>query len=237
MLATLDLFVARVLLVLASLMCLVMPVLSRSLSGSAPDATLPFRTAPTPRSYVATRHLEVHNGRYSKDATLVARTTLSADGTFAYEVLEEGGSPMLLKRVLRPTLAREAEARRNGQARATTLSHDNYEFLPARTVGDEIHVGIVPRRKHEMLVKGILVLSSTRDLLRVEGQLTKRPSFWTRTVHIVRTYDRIAGTRVPVAIDSTAQVFMAGESFFRMTYTYAQINGTAVPDVSPTRAQ
>ena len=45
----------------------------------------------------------------------------------------------------------------------------------------------------------ILLTCGTSDLLQVEGLLVKRPSFWTRKVHIVRDYARIAGARVPVA--------------------------------------
>ena len=74
----------------------------------------------------------------------------------------------------------------------------------------------------------ILLTCGTSDLLQVEGLLVKRPSFWTRKVHIVRDYVRIGGARVPIATGSTAEVLFAGESTFSMAYEYEMINGTAV---------
>ena len=41
-----------------------------------------------------------------------------------------------------------------------------------------------------MLIDGSLFLrSDSADLVRVEGELSQRPSFWTRKVRIVREYD------------------------------------------------
>jgi hypothetical protein len=62
----------------------------------------------------------------------------------------------------------------------------------------------------------------------MEGRLSKPPSFWTRRVEIVRWYRRIAGVRMPVALESAANVRIAGESTFRMTYEYESINGQRV---------
>ena len=59
------------------------------------------------------------------------------------------------------------------------------------------------------------------------------PSFWTRRVEIVRRYERIAGVRVPVSIESVASVLIAGRSTFKMTYQYETINGQHVGDPRP----
>lgn len=64
--------------------------------------------------------------------------------------------------------------------------------------------------------------------MRVEGLLSKRPSFWTRKVHVMRRYARIDGVRVPVEMQSSASVLVVGESSFSMTYQYMTVNGRAV---------
>jgi hypothetical protein len=64
--------------------------------------------------------------------------------------------------------------------------------------------------------------------VRLQGQLAKSPSFWIKNVGIVRTYDRIAGVVVPIALTSTAQVRMLGAATLRMTYIYSEIDGRAV---------
>jgi hypothetical protein len=61
--------------------------------------------------------------------------------------------------------------------------------------------------------------------VRVEGELSRRPSFWTRNVRILREYARIDGVHVPVAMSSTASVLLVGASTFSMTYKYTEING------------
>ena len=71
------------------------------------------------------------------------------------------------------------------------------------------------------------------DLVRVEGELSKRPSFWTRRVRIVREYARIDGMHVPVAMRSTADVLIVGASSFAMTYRYTEINGHSVDGEKP----
>jgi len=62
----------------------------------------------------------------------------------------------------------------------------------------------------------------------VTGRLAKNPSFWTKRVDIIRTYGRIAGIRVPLSIESVAQVRIAGPSAMTMTYRYDMVNGRTV---------
>lgn len=196
------------------------------------DESLPFTPGPPLQSYVAVRRLESRNERHHKEAWLVARTTLSENGAFHYQILEEGGSELLRNRVLRPTLQREADVVRSGRAGRSRVTHENYEFLPPSRQGGLVRVGIVPRRRDDMLMKGTLVISPDGELLRMEGELVKRPSFWTRSVHVVREFARVAGVRVPVRLESTAQVRFAGAATFSMAYDYQEINGRRVAAMS-----
>ena len=54
-----------------------------------------------------------------------------------------------------------------------------------------------------------------------------------RRVEIVRRYDKIAGVRVPISIESVAHVLIAGRSTFAMTYDYETVNGQRVGNPSP----
>ena len=73
-----------------------------------------------------------------------------------------------------------------------------------------------------------MIESDSADLIRVEGELSQRPSFWTRRVHVVREYDRVGGVHVPISMKSTADVLIVGSSSFSMTYRYSEINGKLV---------
>jgi hypothetical protein len=78
-------------------------------------------------------------------------------------------------------------------------------------------------------VFGAAILTATSgDLVRVEGRLSKSPSFWVRWVNVSSTYSPIGGAMMPVAIESTADVRIAGESTFSMTYDYHMVDGQAV---------
>src|SRR5436305_13274384 len=100
-------------------------------------------------------------------------------------------------------------AREPQRASVTT---DNYTFDEAQPAGEGLHsVGIKPRRKDVLLVEGAIFIEPDEgELRRIEGKLSKAPSFWTRHVEIVRRYDKIAGVRVPVSIESVAHVLIAG---------------------------
>ncbi len=201
--------------------------------------SLPFRVDPPLRSYVAIRRLESENERHNKEAWLVARTELRPDGSFHYEVLEEGGSEFIRRKVLHEALEKEQAVHREGRTRKSGLTRANYEFSPPVEADGLVRVGLVPRRKDDMLVKGTLVTAPDGEILRIEGELVKRPSFWTRSVRIVRQYDRIDGAHVPVSLDTVAQVRFAGTSTMRIRYEYLEINGKPVsgqPVVNLTRS-
>ena len=66
------------------------------------------------------------------------------------------------------------------------------------------------------------------ELVRIEGSLARTPSFWTKKVDIIRHYERIGGIRLPVYMQSTAAVRIAGASTFTTTYQYETVNGSPV---------
>src|SRR6185312_7944441 len=113
-----------------------------------------------------------------------------------------------------------------------SLTHENYAFADKGFTPDGLAcLGVKSRRKDLLLVDGsIYVNASDGDLVRIEGRLSKTPSFWTRRVEVVRHYQRINGVRLPVAIESVAQVLIAGRSTFSMTYEYETVNDQHVGD-------
>ena len=115
------------------------------------------------------------------------------------------------------------------------LTPANYVFEDRGAQPDGLaSLGMKPRRKGILLVDGSIFLNpDDGELVRMEGRLSKTPSFWTRRVEIVRWYQRIAGFRMPTALESVANVRIAGLSTFRMTYEYESINGQRVGNPQP----
>lgn len=181
-------------------------------------------------SYRAIRRLSVVARGGKMTASLKARTSLDPVNGFQFEVLEEDGSGMLRSRVLHGALEAERDAKRREKGAHGALTAANYTFGAGElTLGGLLRVAIHPVRKDSLLVEGsILLTNEAADLVRMEGLLVKRPSFWTRKVLIVRDYARIDGIRVPVAMGSTADILFAGQSTFSMSYEYESINDMPV---------
>jgi hypothetical protein len=62
--------------------------------------------------------------------------------------------------------------------------------------------------------------------------LSKSPSFWVKWVKVSRSYSPIGGAMMAVAVESTADVRIAGMSTFSMTYDYQMVDGQAVNSAS-----
>ncbi len=182
--------------------------------------------------YSAFRRLEARNERFNAEGWLEACVVLEAQRQWSFRVIREGGNGYIRKNVLRKALESEREAIARGEPARAALSLDNYviaaEAPDAGRLG-EAALLLVPRRQDVLLVSGrVVVTDPEADLLRIEGRLSKAPSFWTRSVEVVRRYARRAGVRVPIDMVSTAEVRVAGRSQFHVSYDYLSINGVLV---------
>jgi hypothetical protein len=198
-----------------------------------PDAMIErFLTSAEPplTSYHAVRTLEAETRGGQMRARLTAWTSLDPVLGFQYSIIDETGSGIVREKVLHAALDAERSLRANGEARRGALTASNYDFTPGGDAGEGLmRVAIHPKRRDKLLVEGSILLAvPDGELVRVEGFLIKRPSLWTRDVHVVRRYARIGGTRVPVSMQSTARVLIAGKSTFSMLYEYTSVNGIPV---------
>jgi len=162
-------------------------------------------------------------------ASLDAWTSVSPSGRFAYEIISARGSDVIRHKVFIPTLEEERRAREQNDT-GGELTPENYSFeVDDDRSGDLLRIFLHPRRKSSMLVDGTaFVTSDGFDMVRMEGELSKRPSFWTRRVEIIRHYARIGGVRVPIEMHSRADVRLVGDSTFSMRYDYVEVNGQPV---------
>jgi hypothetical protein len=188
-----------------------------------------------PVEYRALRRLEAHNPKFRQSAWMLAWTEYDHVNGFRYQIVDEGGSGYIRSNVLRAALEGERKIWANREPQKASLTHENYTFAAGAAAPDGLaSVGVKPRRKNVLLIEGaIFVQPSDGELARIEGKLSKTPSFWTRRVDVVRRYERKAGVRVPISIESVAHVLIAGRSTFAMTYEYESINGQRVGDPQP----
>ena len=181
-------------------------------------------------SYRATRRLEAAGSGLR--AWMEAETEFAPGDGFRYEVTAEGGSRIIRSRVLRSLLEEERQLIARGGSGEVALSPANYHFMLEGVDEDGLaRVGLQPLRKERALIAGeMLVQPDDGALVRLEGQLAKNPSFWTKRVDVVRSYERINDVVMPVTLESKAQLRLFGGSTLRMTYRYSEIDGRPVAD-------
>jgi hypothetical protein len=192
----------------------------------APDAAANARE-PELTQYRAYRRMHAQSEHFGQEAWLEAWTELDGNG-FRYTIVSESGSDYIRNKVLKAVLKREQELIKAGDCRRSELTPENYEFTDGEQGEGERYVQIKPKRKDVLLVDGRMVLSEGGELLRVEGQLSKNPSFWTSLVNVIRHYARLDGVRVPISTESVAKVKFAGVSHLEVHYDYETINGRPV---------
>lgn len=188
------------------------------------------RPAEPLKEYRAVRHMEAENERFNLRGSIDASTALDADGRFTYAVVHEEGSEYIRNKVLRSILENEERLFATTDPGRAALTPDNYElFAPQPAEPGVIRLLAKPRRREVSLVDGsVFVKGDDADLLRIEGRLAKNPSFWTTRVDVIRRYERVGGIRVPVRLDTTAQIRVAGASTMSVVYDYEMVNGVVV---------
>ncbi len=176
---------------------------------------------PAPRQYRALRHLEARNDKFEKSAWMDVWTEADASG-FRYVIVSEDGSEYIRNKVFRASLEAERKMWASHDPEKASLTPSNYVFEERGSQPDGLtSLTMKPRRKDLLLVDGQIFLNpDDGELVRMEGRLSKSPSFWTRKVDIIRWYQRIAGFRMPTALESVANVMVAGLSTFKMSYEY-----------------
>lgn len=178
----------------------------------------------------ATRELRAGTRSGKHEGWMAVETAVSPSGLFSWRILDEGGSERTRKRVFLALLRAEEESWREGARDAAALTPANYDFETiGRTAAGQIRIRLQPKRADSRLIDGVLTVSADGHPLRLEGRLAKSPSFWVKSVTVVRRYGRFAGVALPTAIESTADVKMLGTSTFSMRYRYHEVNGRVVP--------
>jgi hypothetical protein len=176
-------------------------------------------------SYTATRLLVARSEKLDRLGWLEAETTFQPGRGLTYTILREGGDKGIRNRVLRKVLENEVEMSAPGRAARMAISEANYQLVRA---GAQPTVRLSPLRKETTLIDGTAIVDARGRLVRVQGRLAKSPSFWVRSVRIERTYQPIAGHALPVHVESTADVRLAGPCEFAMWIDYTSVDGRRV---------
>src|SRR5262245_19248424 len=150
------------------LLIIIFPATATSQNSGAPDQ-LPSRSVAARfigahveplRQFRARRHLEATNRRFNKHGWMDVRTELSPENHFSFEVLAEGGSSYIRKKVLLPILEGEREIASSGDVTRSALSTHNYDFAAEEPAGSGIvRLTVRPLRDEMTLIDGALYVT------------------------------------------------------------------------------
>jgi hypothetical protein len=201
--------------------------------GAIPAELIQRVEAQTARPSIAlraTRELRAsaRNGKHL--GWMEVETVISPSGSFRWTVIEEGGSERTRNQVFRALLAAEEQACRTGHDDAA-LTLANYAFEEIVPVGSgQLRIRLRPRRPDPKLIDGTLIVSADGYPIVLEGRLAKSPSFWVKSVSVIKRFGRFSGVALPLTVESAAELKMFGEANFTMRYRYSEVNGWSVLD-------
>lgn len=185
--------------------------------------------------YVTNRRYVAANGDHR--AEMFVGVTVASDGSEDFNILSENGSGWIRHHIFRKLLKEEAEASRRGNRDSTQITPENYEF---QMIGQEtLDTGpayvftVVPRTANKYLIDGkIWVNAKDFSIVRIEGRPARNPSFWIRSVNIVRTYQKVGPFWLASSTQTVSHIRILGlaeltiENF---NYTVGASHNGAVP--------
>jgi len=188
------------------------------------------------------RRYVLQNDRLDKHAEMLVRVEGDADETKHFEVVSQEGWKAAQKHVLQKMLDSEAEASSPETRFKTRMSPENYEFHIVRTalLGDRMAyvIDVTPKRNEERLFEGqIWIDAQDYAMVRVEGKPAKNPSFWTRSVHFVHTYQKSGPFWFPASTESVTEVRIFGETNLTIQYFDYTPNSQQAPETASAARQ
>jgi hypothetical protein len=164
--------------------------------------------------YTAIRRYQAANGKHHHAEMLVG-VACARDGSEDFNILSEEGSGWIRGHIFRRLLKEETEASRRGSRESTRITPENYQFqmIGQETLdtGRAYILAVAPRTANKYLIDGkIWVDASDYSIVRIEGRPSRNPSFWVRSVNIVRTYQRVGPFWFAASTDTISQIRILG---------------------------
>jgi len=170
------------------------------------------------RPYVLTREYRLYGSDVQKPSSeVVAEVNFVPPATKDFKILQSSGSSRG-ESIVRKLLENEQKAATDGHARGSITS-DHYEFAYLGESSVDHHdcylLKLTPRHEDKTLIDGrAWVDKATYRVRRVEGEMSKLPSWWLKSVHVVLTFEEVDGMWMQNHTKAVAQVRIFGPHTF-----------------------
>jgi hypothetical protein len=194
------------------------------------------------QGYAGMRRYVLENDGMHKRAEMVVRVTGDSDGSKHFEIVSEQGWKAAQKHVLHKMLESESETSSPEARTKTRLCPDNYEFqmVGSETVDDRLTyaIDVTPKRHDKYLFTGrIWVDAKDYALVRAIGNPAKNPSFWTKHVQFVHTYQKNGPFWFPRSTESITDARIFGRTDLTIEYFDYKPNSSNTSDDVAVTAQ
>lgn len=173
-----------------------------------------IRTKQTP-AFLLTREYQMFHGEETTPASQVkAQISVTSPGDRQFKIIDTQGSDRGEK-VVRKILEHEAQAEKEHPS-PTALIPANYDFTDAgREMFEGVNcfvLGLKPKREEPGLIEGRAWIDPNAFVIRkVEGKMSKSPSWWVKEVNLVVNFGEIGGIWMQTASTAIADVRVAGQ--------------------------
>lgn len=166
------------------------------------------------RAYTVTREYKLfsHDTQHAA-SDVVAQVSFMPPDSRSFDIRQSSGSSRGEKIVRNILEAEKDEAAKHDHA---ALTRENYQF---RYLGTETVSGcssyvleLVPKRREKDLIEGRAWVDTRSYLVhRIQGDLSKSPSWWLKAVHIKVEFGEVGGMWLQTATQALAEVRFFGE--------------------------
>lgn len=173
--------------------------------------------------YTAQRRYVLENERRHKRAEMVVRMRTLKDGSKEFEIVSSAGWGIARNHVFPKLLSAEADAAQPGLRDRSRIIPENYSFemVGAETVNERLAyvLAVTPKTSNKYLMKGrIWIDAEEYAIVRIEGQPSKNPSFWVKSVRFVHTYSKQGQFWLPLSDNSVTEARILGATGLRIEY-------------------
>lgn len=164
------------------------------------------------------RRYHLKNEIYEKEVERIVDVAFQAPDELEFDKVQEKGPGFLADRVFGRMMEGEEESLEPKTRRRSALTPENYRF---RLLGQEKVNGrpayvleVTPRREDTFLIAGtVWVDAEDFAVVRAEGSPTRRPSFWTREIDLMRTFKKVGPFWLPDRTESVTEVWLFGTTW------------------------
>jgi hypothetical protein len=164
------------------------------------------------------RRYHLKNELSKKETRSEVEVRFDSPAELKFTTKSQEGSGALAKQVFGRMMDGEKESVQAEARRRSALTAENYDF---RLLGREVlnarpayKLALTPRREDTFLIEGhIWVDAEDFAVVRAEGSPVKRPSFWTRSIQLVRTFKKVGPFWLPHRTESTNEVLLFGTTW------------------------